>query len=364
MDKETQPLVSIIIPLYNQERYFDACIRSVCNQTYKNLEIIVVNDGSTDGSHEIAQKWASKDNRIKYLSGKNAGLIVARLKGYRMATGEYVFPLDSDDTLPRNAIEILAGYMREKNVDLVQGEMLRVIGPVKKKNLYPKSEAFPYHQVVKQPELYDKYYLNFFGKGCFPITMCSKLYRKSVIDQAMKETKLCSSDFPFVGEDHFFNMQLFPYIRSMYRTDEAVYYYRYGGASSSRYSPTYPALLVLSDIRLKLLDRQQLSDGYKMLFNEYANIVYYHGEQLLAFKKGDKDDVINFFKEELSTREIARRMMDYYASRNDINERIRLMMNQNYEAMYNLINSTLTARNRSLKYICKRALLRVLDVFE
>ena len=70
MENSRTPLVSILIPLYNQERYFDKCMRSVCGQTYKNLEIIVINDGSTDRSPEIAQQWAARDSRIKYISKK------------------------------------------------------------------------------------------------------------------------------------------------------------------------------------------------------------------------------------------------------------------------------------------------------
>ena len=364
MDDKNQPLVSVVIPLYNQERYFDACIRSVCNQTYKNLEIIVINDGSTDGSHEIACKWAALDHRIKYISKKNEGLVTARFDAFRLSKGEYITPLDSDDCLPKNAIAILANYMQGKNVDVVLGEMFRMIGPVKKKHWLNRSDAFPYHRVVEQPELYDNYYLSFFGGASFPIMMCGKLYRKSIIYQAMRETKLCSSDFPFVGEDHFFNMMLFPYIRSMYRTDETVYYYRYGGASSSRFSPTYPALLLLSDIRLNLLDSQRLNGGYKSLFNEYVDIVFYHGQQLLEFKKGEKADVINFFKEELSTREIARRMDDFYDSTNDMSERIQLVLNRDYEGMYDSIVRGLKVRNHSLKYRCRQILLKMLDVFE
>lgn len=194
--------------------------------------------------------------------------------------------------------------------------------------------------------------------------MCGKLYRKSVIDQAMKETKLCSSEFPFVGEDHYFNLKLFPYLRSMYRTNETVYYYRYGGMSSSRFSPTYPALLVLSEKRLELLDHYQLNAGYESLFREYVDIMYYHAQQLIEFKKGEKDDVMNFFKDELSSRRIAYRLIDYFTNQSEDNDRINLMINHDYEGMYNLANRLLNARRNSIKQLCKRVLLKVLDMLE
>ena len=106
MDNHTQPLVSVLIPLFNQERYFDSCLRSVCCQTYQNLEIIVVNDGSTDNSPDIVKLWAVDDNRIRYVSKDNEGLAIARMESYRLATGEFIAFVDSDDYLPKNAIEV------------------------------------------------------------------------------------------------------------------------------------------------------------------------------------------------------------------------------------------------------------------
>ena len=357
------PKVSILVPLYNQEKYFGKCIRSICKQTYKNLEIIVVNDGSSDRSLEILQQWAKKDNRIKVIDKKNEGLIMARFDAYRMATGEFVTPVDSDDYLPENAIEILVGHMIEKNVDLVQGSVTRVLGFLKKKYNSHGENDFPFNQVVSQPELFDKYYLNFFGKGCFPITIWAKLYRKSVVDRAMMQTKLCSSDFPFVGEDHFFNMKIFPFLSSMYMTDEIVYCYRYGGMSTAHFSPTYPALFKLSDIRLGLLDHYKLNAGYRPLFFEYCNTVYYHAQQLIRFKKAAKPYVMNFFKEELSKRALVPRMIEHFNNNETTNRRVQLMVKQDYEGMYDLTAAELKAKQRSIKAICKCVCMRFLDLF-
>lgn len=361
MENIMEPLVSIIIPLYNQERYLDKCISSICGQTYKNLEIIIVNDGSTDNSPKIAQKWTMLDERIKIISKKNEGAAMARWTGFSNATGEFIASVDSDDYLPKKAIEILARHMIDQKVDLVQGSLTRVIGFLKMNHF--DTGSFPLFNVVEQPELFDKYYLNFFGKGYFTIMMNGKLYRKSIIDQAMKETKLFSDDFPFVGDDHYFNMKLFPYVRSMYKTDEAVYCYRYGGASSSKYSPTYPALFTLADIRLDLLDQYQLDDGYKPLFMSYADTVYYHAQQLLQFKKVDKDEVIAFFKKELSTRRIIPRMIEYFATDKDINERISLMVNKDYEGMYRIAEQQVHDNRDSLKGRCRHFAIRFLSKF-
>ena len=212
--------------------------------------------------------------------------------------------------------------------------------------------------------MFDKDYLNYFGQGYFPITIWSKLYRKSVIDKAMRKTKLCSSDYPFVGEDHYFGMNLFPFANSMYLTDEPVYYYRYGGLSSSRFSPSYPSLFVLSDERLSLLDHYQMADGYRSLYVEYCNTVYYHAQQLIQYKHASKEDIMAFFQEELSKRKLIPRMIAYFKTNEPANQRVRMMVKKDYEAMYTLIASELNSQQNSLKYKLKRVFLTLMDLFE
>lgn len=108
----SQPLVSILIPLYNQERYFKACIRSVERQTYKNLEIIVVNDGSTDRSPQMAHDWAARDSRVKVIDKQNEGTSYARRDGYLHSTGKYITFVDNDDLLPKDAVELMVDCIK------------------------------------------------------------------------------------------------------------------------------------------------------------------------------------------------------------------------------------------------------------
>ncbi len=99
--------ISIIIPIYNSEKYIEECIQSVVNQTYKNLEIILVNDGSTDASAVICEKFAAQDSRIKYLYQENKGVTAARKLGLEYATGNYVGFVDSDDYIDVDLYERL-----------------------------------------------------------------------------------------------------------------------------------------------------------------------------------------------------------------------------------------------------------------
>ena len=98
-----EPLVSIVIPVYNVENFVKDTLSSVCNQTYKNIEIICVDDGSTDNSLSVLNFYSEKDKRIKVLSQSNSGVSAARNNGIRAAEGEYICFLDSDDFMhPQN----------------------------------------------------------------------------------------------------------------------------------------------------------------------------------------------------------------------------------------------------------------------
>ncbi len=104
---KTNPIVSVIVPIYNNDRYLDNCIKSIIGQTYQNLEIILIDDGSTDNSDKIINNYAKKDSRIKTIHQKNAGQSAARNRGLKIATGDYISFVDGDDKIKPNFIEKL-----------------------------------------------------------------------------------------------------------------------------------------------------------------------------------------------------------------------------------------------------------------
>lgn len=114
-----QPLVSVVIPVYNVEQYLRQCLDSVVNQTYQNLEIICVNDGSPDHSINILNEFASKEGRVKVFTIENLGLSGARNVGVAHCTGEYLMFLDSDDWVDNDVIECAVSAMRNYDVDMV-----------------------------------------------------------------------------------------------------------------------------------------------------------------------------------------------------------------------------------------------------
>ena len=116
--------VSIIVPCYNVEKYIDRCLLSLINQTLKEIEIILINDGSTDRTDEIIQKYLN-DNRIKYFKRTNHGIGNTRNFGLKEATGEYIGFVDSDDYIELNMIELLYKKATEKNLDIVVCDFYR-----------------------------------------------------------------------------------------------------------------------------------------------------------------------------------------------------------------------------------------------
>ena len=112
-------MISIIIPVYNVSKYLRVCLDSVINQTYKDLEIICINDGSLDNSLDILKEYSNKDNRIIIIDKKNSGVSAARNDGIERSSGEYLFFIDSDDYIDNDFIEVFYNNAKKNDSDLV-----------------------------------------------------------------------------------------------------------------------------------------------------------------------------------------------------------------------------------------------------
>ena len=110
---------SIVVSIYNIEKYISKCIESIINQTYTNIELILVDDGSKDSSGSICDSYALKDNRIKVIHKQNAGLGMARNTGLENATGDYILFIDGDDFIDLKLLETVNKYLSDKKYDIV-----------------------------------------------------------------------------------------------------------------------------------------------------------------------------------------------------------------------------------------------------
>lgn len=148
------PLISIIVPVYNVENYIDKCLQSILNQSYENLEVLLIDDGSVDHSGEICDDYARIDKRIRVFHQINKGVSSARNKGLELSAGKYIVFIDADDYVKPDYLEILYGDMEEYQVDIVSCELV----PVVEGKQTDDRHTINYKRVISnQNELYDSY---------------------------------------------------------------------------------------------------------------------------------------------------------------------------------------------------------------
>lgn len=179
--------ISIIVPVYNVEKYIDECVQSLVNQTYTNLEIILVDDGSTDKSGQKCDNWAKKDSRIKVIHQKNSG--GARggvISGVNASTGEYIAFLDSDDWFVPQTMETLLNILNAHNADCVQFEYLHFINGNAEKHSHQKFE------ILNENDIKQQALVNLFANGVHKNTQWNygrtdKLYKADIIRKIICE---------------------------------------------------------------------------------------------------------------------------------------------------------------------------------
>lgn len=178
---DTKPLISIIVPVYNVKEYLDKCIYSIINQTYRNIEIILIDDGSTDGSSDICKKYLGIDDRIIYLYKENGGQASARNMGLDICRGEYIGFVDSDDWILPNMYERLMGVMQENDVDIVMCNNYKDCIEISrntpgKMRIYSKKEFMPLALTDKiNANPFDKLYKRHIFNGIkFPLGICAE----------------------------------------------------------------------------------------------------------------------------------------------------------------------------------------------
>ena len=287
-------MISIIIPIYNTEKYLSQCLNSIVNQTYKNIEIILVNDASPDNSLSICQSYRNKDLRFIIINKKiNEGVDKARFSGLKKAKGKYILFIDSDDWLENPEIlSIMHQKAEDTNVDYVEMGMQRVMD----RHKWIKSKGIsPVTGLIRTPELYDKYYISFFGYNILSVNIWGKLYRKSTLDKAhITPSGIC------MGEDLAFNLQLFPYLQSIYILDIIGYNYRFGGMTSKYNKYLYPDLKYLYTIKEKLIEQYQYFKAEDYLRIEMKNVFSSDICQRIIYKTGTKEEIITYITQELN----------------------------------------------------------------
>lgn len=207
-----KPLVSIIVPVYNVEKYIYGCITSILTQTYDNLQVILVDDGTPDNSGKICDDFAQKDNRVSVIHKANGGLSSARNAGLDIAKGDYIIFVDSDDYLADNAVEILVAANEKYGADFVQFYMIHTNNEEYSKK--HADENYNAEMLTDIKQMFWKMY-NTVGSG---ESACTKLYKREMFDGLRFKEGIIHED------THFVTLLIQKTKRALY-LDSKLYYY-------------------------------------------------------------------------------------------------------------------------------------------
>ena len=202
-------LISIIVPIYNVDKYLEECIESLRNQTYKNLEIILINDGSTDNSEQICRQEAKQDNRIVFINKKNGGSASAKNVGLKNAKGNYIAFVDSDDFIEPDMIECMVNIIKKYNADIVQCKL---------RDYYTNTIYFKQEE-INEKSMDVKEFLYLILKQWENSLFCNKLFKREVIENVFFKEGRCI-------DDEFFTYKCVINSKSIVTSNKIVYNYR------------------------------------------------------------------------------------------------------------------------------------------
>lgn len=309
---KNEKLVSIIVPIYNVEKYIERCIQSIVSQTYPNLEIILVIDGSPDQSKAICDKYAQTDNRIKVIYQENAGVAVARNKGLELANGEYIQFVDGDDSLELNAVEKAVEAIEKTDADMVFfGHTVTRYGANNIVQSVKKIEAFD------SGECTTKEFLRRISRSEYGVItnweyVYDKLYRRELIDaNNIRFTPgLCH------GEDSEFVFRYLKITGNIVVINDCLYNYYVknfdSGITSSAtvFRDNMYELTLDTFVKLKALlvdmgvfDKAVAAGFYHVYINEVIKLIYRFFRSDCLMTEEQKDDKLRLILQEPMLRE-------------------------------------------------------------
>lgn len=274
-------LISVIVPVYNVEKYLDRCVESIVNQTYKNLEIILVNDGSTDNSGQICDVWAEKDNRIRVIHQSNMGGGAARNAALEIAKGDYIAFVDSDDYIANDMYQYLHNLM-ETETDIAECGYVNVDNDREDfksagNNIFvcDTKKAMEYH-------ILDKYFKQ------MPVT---KLYKKKCIE---------SVRFP-VGtkiDDEYFTYKTIGKANKLVHSTKICYAYRQHSSSVMHSANVEKCIQAIESRveRYKYIKEYFPELEQLCLKNVWGTCIYQYQVILKCYKKDDVKAILDYIK--------------------------------------------------------------------
>ncbi|MCI6652050.1 MAG: glycosyltransferase [Ruminococcus sp.] len=271
MDSKKRALVSIIVPVYNVSEYLDRCIESIVNQTYRDIEVVLIDDGSTDNCPQMCDEWAEKDSRIRVIHKSNAGVSVARNLGIQKATGEYITFVDSDDYVYPEYCSKLVQLMETEKADLTHCRCVW-----EEKNMKPV------------PDFYNITSKNFSDCGCSWTVWCNMFKTDIIRKNDLKFREDIAS-----GEDTLFVLEYFVVSEKAVGTSEKLYFYEQGSLGLLRqdYSERRHSVLTAMELCAEIskdIDSMLYEDYMISLASKAMELFFLLNSSQINKKKGDK----------------------------------------------------------------------------
>ncbi len=311
-ENRREKLISVIVPAYNVEKYLEYCINTICNQTYENMEILIVNDGSTDRTGEIIKELEKKDNRIKHiLHEKNKGLYQARITGVEASKGDYIAFVDADDSVSVDWFRLLLKKAEETQSDIVLGNTIC-------KNEQKEYFVFntSYFMTRKKVSLCDGEILDYLMEDegmCFSMhTVWNKLYSRALWNKSLPQLKKIQQHL-IMTEDIAFSVVLLRYAKKLtYSNHDGYFYYRNSDSSTIATSGLNKIRKNVADLKQvfsfvsEFLRKEGLWDKYKGKYTNWKNRYFrwwsYPVEMNTSEKTGEalaiRKDFLAFFEKE------------------------------------------------------------------
>ena len=294
--QENEKKISIIVPAYNVEKYISKCLDSIVEQTYKNIEIIVINDGSRDGTLNILKEYKEKDNRVIIIDKQNAGVSQARNDGLKKATGNYILFVDGDDWINKNTCEVTFNKIIETNADIVMFSYVREYD-----NKSINKSQLDDNQIFEGQLLKEKVYRRLVGpyikeELAHPEKLSSfspiwgKLYKAELFQgHTFRDIKEIGSS----GEDTYLNIEIMPNVKKLVYIKEFYYHYRKNNESSITKSVDMTihekGILHYNELK-KLIQKQNVDKSfYEALDNFFAINIIAESMTVISRKGSSKE---------------------------------------------------------------------------
>lgn len=249
--------VSVIVPVYNVEKYLNRCVDSIVKQTLKDIEIILVDDGSKDMSGKLCDEWEKRDKRIKVIHKKNAGLGFARNSGIDIAKGKYICYIDSDDYIKLNTLENVISRLEKTNSDICYFGFIEKDSKIEKKVNIPEKLYYSYNEKnefiknILGPEESEK------EETFCGVSSCTAILKKEILD---KNNIRFLSERKILSEDIIYNLQICRKVNSISIEPNYYYYYCHNDNNSltTRYrEDRFQAAISMFEEVKKILDMEE-----------------------------------------------------------------------------------------------------------